>query len=250
LNSDTVKFVNTLEEFASDSEKAYVWILIELSNKNIFNVFEEITLTPAIMFHYSPRSLMKRHGQEIKEILGKLCKIEYKVESKFLKAYEERENESGDYYENESQEQPHMITHSPVLRRSSEMLLRKLDTYESTRHKSSADSPLIHPVTSGSLENTRTSSLFKSASSVKGRLEIPDKKKDSLEWYKNQLDMPRFEENDENVNVNINVEEGKEAAKDFLIEDEMQRSSTPEWKPRRLVIFFNFFFLTYFSNAF
>ena len=235
MNTDTIKFVNSLEEFASESEKAYVWILIELHNKNLFNIFEEISLTPSIMFHYSPRSLMKRHGLEIKEILGRLCKIEYKIESKFLKAYEE--NEAGFYSqsEHESHDQPHLITHSPTMRRSSEILLRKLDTYDANRHKSSVDSPLNHPVTSGSLENTRTSSLFKSASSAKGRIEIPDKKMDSLEWYKNQLDLPRFEEVDENTN--INSEEVKEASKPFLPE-EAQNNFTPEWKPTRLVRFF------------
>lgn len=236
LNSETIKFVNALEQFSSESEKAYVWILIELHNRNLARVFEEISSTPAIINCYYPRSLIKKHYQEIHQTLKKLSMIEYKIESKFLQAYEDYENAGYDqYHENELDVQTQMAVQSPKTHRSFEFLPPKAEASEEFAHHSmSMDSPTIFPIASGSLENTRTSSLFKSGSSLKGRLEL--NKKDSIDTSKHPLDLRRFDEVDEGPDM-TSIEELKGESQDIQADEEGANMITPRWRHRRQVWF-------------
>lgn len=235
INSETIKFVNSLDQFTSDSEKAYVWILIELHNRNLARVFEEISSTPAIINCYFPRCLIKKHYQEVHQTLKKLSMIEYKIESKFLQAYEEYENGDYDqYHENELDVQNHMAVQSPKAHRSFELIPPKAEASEEfPPHNMSMDSPTIFPIASGSLENTRTSSLFKSGSSLKGRLEL--NKKDSIDTNKHPLDLRRFDEIDEGPSM-TSIEELKGESQDIQPEEEGTSTITPRWRHRRQVL--------------
>lgn len=126
LSSDNTRFVNSLDQFVTDTEKAYVWILIELSNRTLANVFDEIACSPAIMYHYYPRSLIKKNAAEIKGILEKLCRIDYTIESKFLKAYYEHADalasESQHHGSETDSHQINAVAESPDYRKSSDFL--------------------------------------------------------------------------------------------------------------------------------
>lgn len=93
LESTPMKFVNSLENFESDSEKAVVWLLIELRNKNLSNILTEILQIPRIMKYYSNRSVIHAKAAEVKETCKVLNRMDYTVESKFLKIYEENKHD-------------------------------------------------------------------------------------------------------------------------------------------------------------
>ena len=228
--------MNSLEQFITDTEKAYVWILIELSNKTLTNVFEEISSSSAIMYHYYPRSMVKRNAVEIKETLEKLCRIDYTIESKFLKAYHEH-NEALAYelqhHGSENDSNPGVLAlESPDNRKSSDFIPpRRFETPEHF-HSSSLESPSIYPIPS-SLENTRTSSLFKSVSSFKGKFE-GNTDKGSLELFKTPMEVQKFDEIEETSD--INTEETKGDPRDHLLEEYGSiKIHTPKWKHRRRV---------------
>ncbi len=216
LDSNTIRFVHSLDDFATESEKAYVWILIELHNKTIAHIFQEIATTEAIMFHYSPRSLIKRHYTDIQDILNRLCKIEYKIESKFLQVYEKNELNYNNHYETGSEIQQNVNQSSP----------RKSISYDPDRHKPSLDSPIIDPVLSASPTNTRTSSFLKSGSSAKVQLE------NTIENQKNRPDMIILENSKDDYNI-----KGEAAIGENYIfpEGEIESTITPQWKPKFLV---------------
>jgi len=92
LDSESIRFVESIEQFQTDSEKAYVWILIELNNKNLLNIFEDIASHPNVVKYYTKNSIIRKYKDEVSKILRRLMKIDYKIESKFLKTYEEQMN--------------------------------------------------------------------------------------------------------------------------------------------------------------
>ena len=96
-----MRFVEALDKFDTNSEKACVWILIELHNKNLLNVFNEILKNPQIMHFYSSSSTIKSNRSEIRDILTKLGRLSYNIESKFLQGYEKNK----DTFEQEDSEE-------------------------------------------------------------------------------------------------------------------------------------------------
>ena len=180
--------------------------------------------------------MVKRNAVEIKEILEKLCRIDYTIESKFLKAYHEHNDALA--YETQrhgSENDPHLgnlAPESPNNRESSDFLPpRKFETPEHF-HNSSIESPSVYPIPS-SLENTRTSSLFKSVSSFKGKFE-GNTDKGSLELFKAPMDIHKFEEIEETSDRN--TEETKGDPKDHILDEyEAIKIHTPKWKHRRRV---------------
>ncbi len=96
LDRPTIKFVNSFENFTSNHEKAFVWILLELHNKTLANVFQEIKNTTNIIQSYKPQAAIKQNFSEIHRAMEKLCTNNYSIDSKFLKIYEENKNDLED----------------------------------------------------------------------------------------------------------------------------------------------------------
>jgi len=224
---ETVRFVNSLEQFATDSEKAYVWILIELFNKNIYNIFTQFAASESYMNYYYPRSLIKKHGANVLEILKKLCGLDYIIDSKFLRAYQEHVS-AAYYIEPEAESHENILSRSPSRRRSSDFTPHKSEHSEIAHHKhhkSSVDSPFNIPgASSASYENTRTSSLFKSGSSLKGKFENAAEKK-----KENNGEIQEFEEMDESSSLKINTV-GHLNRPGKSVDYDADKISTPEWK--------------------
>jgi len=96
LDSIPMRFVNSLEKFTKANEKAYVWILIELHNKNLLNVFQDILKSTRVMSHYQKNATIRTDTENIKAILSRLVQLDFSIESKFLKIYEENKNQFDD----------------------------------------------------------------------------------------------------------------------------------------------------------
>ena len=104
IDSIPMRFVNSLEKFDTDSEKAIVWILIELYAKNLSTVFNDILNKPQILQFYNDRATIRSKASKIKEILGRLDQMNCSIESKFLKVYEENKDQFDDEEEEEEGE--------------------------------------------------------------------------------------------------------------------------------------------------
>jgi len=235
-----VRFVSSLEQFVTDSEKSYVWILIELFNKNIYSVFTQFSANQSFMDHYYPRSLIKKHGANVLEILKKLSEIPYVIESRFLRAYQDHVT-AAYYAEQEVENNENILSRSPSRRRSSDYTPTplKADISDISHHKhnkSSVDSPFNIPGASASYENTRTSSLFKSGSSLKEKLEgTKEKKKESINNGCPAGEIQEFEEMDESSSLKIATSQISRSDIQRRDDNDNEKISTPEWKNKNRV---------------
>jgi hypothetical protein len=59
LSTRKIQFIENLEEYPTDQAKAYVWLLVELNDKRISKMFEEIASNQQILQHYSEEALIK-----------------------------------------------------------------------------------------------------------------------------------------------------------------------------------------------
>jgi len=202
----------------------------------------QFSANQSFMDHYYPRSLIKKHGANVLEILKKLCSIDYIIESRFLRAYQD--HVSAAYYtEPEAESNENILSRSPSRRRSSDFTPHKSDVSEIPHHKhnkSSVDSPFNIPGASASYENTRTSSLFKSGSSLKEKMEGARERERKKESINNGCggggaagEIQEFEEMDESSSLKIATSQISRS--DIQRRDDNEKISTPEWKNKTRV---------------
>ena len=186
LDTVPMRFVNSLEKFTTDAEKAYVWILIEIHLKNLLNVLNGILKTPQIMQYYKENAKIKTDTQKIQEGSKKLCELNYTIESKFLKVYEENKND----FEDNSEEGSVVVRDNAAMSQS-ENWANKL--YQHSRiSEGSNDSPGFSPEPKQNgdqqIDNiSYTLSKSQPLPAIKTKVE---EVKQSLERYKTLLKRP------------------------------------------------------------
>lgn len=200
IDSIPMRFVGSLEKFDTDSEKAIVWILIELYSKNLSNVFNDILNKPQILQFYNERATIRLKASKIKEILGQLDQMNYSIESKFLKVYEENKDQFGDEEEEEEGE-PSDIgsvlvrdsnTSQQTTGWASNLYQRK--TQESDSYSRNTTSDLTRPVShrEPTVETTPTPTDMSKSQPVQIKRLVThvDEVKQNLQRYKTLLKRP------------------------------------------------------------
>ena len=186
LDTIPMRFVNSLEKFTTDNEKAYVWILIELHKKNLLNILNDILKTPQIMQYYKERAIIRVNTQKIQDISSKLCRLDYTIESKFLKVYEENKND----FEDNSEDGSVVVRDNTALSQN-ENWADKL-YHHSRISEGSNDSPGFSPEfkKTGNQQIDNTNNMTQSQPLPVIKPVKVDDVKQSLERYKNLLKRP------------------------------------------------------------
>lgn len=81
-----IKYVNTFDELSDMSEKNYIWILLEFSQKNIDNIFEKISHNIKMIEYFEMREneIINRYNNNLSEIFRNLRKINYNIDNKLV----------------------------------------------------------------------------------------------------------------------------------------------------------------------
>jgi len=187
LDTIPMRFVNSLDKFTKANEKAYVWILIELHNKNLGNVFQDILWAPQVMAHYRKNATIKAETENIKAVLAQLVRLDYSIESKFLKIYEENKHQFED--DGCSDDGSVFVNNNPGPSQTTNWandLYQKADPSEL-----SSSSPDRRP------NHAKQNSMSKSATLPLKRPENVEDVKESLQRYKDLLKRPTIIGRDE-----------------------------------------------------
>ena len=88
LNTDSLKFLRSHPK-SSYEEKAKLWILIELSNKNLHNTLKSIYENDDLRLCWLEESILRKYYREVYDILIKLKDFNYTIESDVLRAFYE-----------------------------------------------------------------------------------------------------------------------------------------------------------------
>ena len=85
----TIMYINSLKFFQTFNEKAYIWILLEFSQRNVDSIFEKIMKANKLKdyYHYKENVILTKYLREAIEIFGKLKKINYKVKMDICENY-------------------------------------------------------------------------------------------------------------------------------------------------------------------
>ena len=74
-------YINSLKFFQSFNEKAYIWILLEFSQRNLDSIFEKIFRTFKLQnyYQYKENLILTANLREVVDLFGRLKKINYKI---------------------------------------------------------------------------------------------------------------------------------------------------------------------------
>jgi len=86
---NTIMYINSLKFFQSFNEKAYIWILLEFSQRNIDSIFEKIFRAHKLRdyYHYKENLIISKYLREVVEIFSRLKKINYKIKLDICENY-------------------------------------------------------------------------------------------------------------------------------------------------------------------
>ena len=89
LPMESIEFMKHLEVPFDDEQSSFLWLLIEISQKNIHNVLEIIHHNNELMKCYNEEALMKRHFNEIYQLIVRLDIKKFSIHSGFLNSFYE-----------------------------------------------------------------------------------------------------------------------------------------------------------------
>ena len=141
---NTIMYINSLKFFQTFNEKAYIWILLEFSQKNVDSIFEKICKTNKMkdFYHYKENIILTKYLREVIEIFGRLKKINYKVKLDICEDYTS-------FLRNKNLEKTtliyqdhHAMSSSTILSPQTPMELYKKSSFDN--HSKSSKFPFIH----------------------------------------------------------------------------------------------------------
>ena len=95
IDSTPINFLRGLQKFNQEKDKLNIWILVELFDKSLCSTFLILSKNPELVLrHYNANALIRKEGDQIKEILNRLMHLQYDLYSDFLQKYQEKKEQS------------------------------------------------------------------------------------------------------------------------------------------------------------